>query len=60
MTCGSCAEKVQAALEGIEGVFASAVDYQNGVARIAFDAKKIDRKALVAAIVSTGFKAAES
>ena len=36
---------------------ASAVDYQTGEARVAYDAKKTDEKAILAAISGTGFKA---
>ena len=57
MTCGSCSEKISAALNGVNGVMAAAVDYQTGEARVAYDASKTDQKALLAAIEATGFKA---
>ena len=57
MTCGACSEKVNEAILGVDGVVASAVDYQTGEARIAFDDKKTDEKAIFAAIQGTGFKA---
>jgi Cu+-exporting ATPase len=57
MTCGSCSEKVNKAILGIDGVLASAVDYQTGEARIAFDDKKTNEDAILAVIQNTGFKA---
>lgn len=57
MHCGDCSKKVTAALSGVEGVNAVAVDYQNGVAEIAYDSGKVDVAALVAAVSATGFKA---
>jgi copper chaperone CopZ len=57
MTCGSCSGKVAKALEGIEGVLAAAVDYQTGMANVAFDAAKTNPAALLTAIQKTGFEA---
>lgn len=57
MTCGSCAEKVMTALNGMTGVVAAAVDYQTGRAEIAFDASKVKAEALINAIQKTGYKA---
>jgi len=57
MSCGSCSEKINTALMSVEGVVASAVDYQTGEAKVAFDASKTDEQALMAAIQGTGFKA---
>ena len=57
MSCGDCSEKINTAIKAIDGVMASAVDYQTGEARVAFDAKKTDEAAILAAIHGTGFKA---
>ncbi len=57
LTCGSCSEKVVSALSRVEGVIASAVDYQTGRAEIAFDGVKTDTDKLLAAIVATGYTA---
>ena len=56
LTCGSCSEKVTAALDKIEGVLAAAVDYQTGEAKVAFDAEKTSPKKLMAAIKASGFE----
>lgn len=60
MTCGSCAGKVTAALNAIQGVVASAVDYQTGRTEISFDSAKIKPEALIAAIKKVGYKATVS
>ena len=57
MTCGSCGDKVTKALTELEGVHAAAVDHAGGVAKIAYDAEKVDADKLVAAIVAIGFEA---
>lgn len=56
MTCGSCSSKVYGALEKMEGVLASAVDYQSGRVEIAFNAKKTTVKKLKKALEATGYK----
>ena len=55
--CGDCSTKVSAALKGIEGVVAVAVDHQSGRAEIAYDAKKTTVDALLKAVTDTGYKA---
>ncbi len=57
MHCGACAEKIIAALGAVEGVEASAADYQTGEAKVAFDAAKVKPAALIKAIEGVGFKA---
>ncbi|MCB9779321.1 MAG: heavy-metal-associated domain-containing protein [Alphaproteobacteria bacterium] len=57
MHCGDCSTKVTAALQGVDGVIAVAVDYQTGAAEIAYDAAKVDVAALVSAVEGTGFQA---
>ena len=55
MTCGSCSTKVATHLNGVDGVLASAVDYQTGKVEVAFDSAKIDTKKLETELVSTGY-----
>ena len=55
MTCGSCSSKVAKHLNGVDGVLASAVDYQTGKVEVAFDNAKVDAKKLETEIVSTGY-----
>lgn len=55
MTCGSCSDKVADALKGTDGVILAAVDYQTGRVDIAFDDKKVDKKALESVLANTGF-----
>lgn len=57
MHCGDCSTKVSAALKGIDGVVAVAVDYQTGRTEIAYDAKKVTLDAMLKAVTDTGFKA---
>jgi Cu+-exporting ATPase len=59
LTCGSCSEKVSAALTKLPGVTAAAVDYQTGKTKVAFDGAKVTKADLLAAISSAGFKAKE-
>ena len=51
MTCGSCSTKVATHLNGVDGVLASAVDYQTGKVEVAFDSTKIDTKKLETELV---------
>ena len=60
LTCGSCSEKVTAALQGIEGVHAASVDYQTGLAHVAFDPAKTSEDKLLEAINGTGFTGSNS
>jgi copper chaperone CopZ len=55
MTCGSCSSKVTKHIDAVEGVLASAVDYQTGKVEIAFDSSKTDAAKLEAELVSTGY-----
>ncbi|MFT5683874.1 MAG: mercuric ion binding protein [Myxococcota bacterium] len=57
LTCTSTSAQVTAALEGIEGVTAAAVDYQTGEAVVSFDSAKTSTDALLAAITETGYAA---
>ena len=60
MTCGGCSSKVIAALQGVDGVHAAAVDYQAGTATVAFDPAKVDEAKLLEAINTTGFAGSNS
>jgi len=55
MTCGSCSSKVTTKINTVEGVLASAVDYQTGKVEIAYDNTKTDLSKLEAALVDTGY-----
>ncbi len=54
MTCAGCASAVQAALLGIEGVEAAYVSATDGTASVAFDGKKTNLDALIAAVGGAG------
>lgn len=55
MTCGSCSDKVVKHLNAVDGVLASAVDYQTGKVEVAYDEKKIDATKLETELVNTGY-----
>lgn len=55
MKCGSCSDKITAALSKIDGVNAVVVSHETGEARVAFDAAKTNADALTKAVVDTGF-----
>ncbi len=57
MNCGDCSNKVTAALKGIDGVKAAAVDYQTGETIVSIDASKTNAEALVKAIADLGYTA---
>lgn len=57
MTCGDCSTKLTAALTGVDGVVAAAVDYQTGEAVVAFDASKTNVEALLKVINKSGYEA---
>ena len=54
MSCGACAAKIEAALKGIKGVNAAAVDHASGTAKVAFDASLTNADALLAAVKGLG------
>lgn len=54
MHCGKCADKITAALKGIEGVTAVSVDHTTGEAQVAFDATATDVEALLGAVSGSG------
>jgi len=57
MTCGACVNKVQTALNKVEGVENAKVELTENRATIVYNAKKTNEKALYKAINATGFKA---
>lgn len=54
MRCGTCADKITAALKGVEGVTAVSVDHTTGEAEIAYDASTTDLEALLGAVSGSG------
>lgn len=54
MKCGSCADKVAAALKGVEGVKGATVDPKTGEAEVAYDAGKTSTDKLLAAVAAGG------
>ncbi len=57
MTCGGCANNVQAALMALDGVVEAKVSYEDGKAYVHYDAKVIAPKAMVRAIAAAGYTA---
>lgn len=59
MTCGGCVNSVQRVLTALPGVQSAEVTLQPGQARVVVDPARIDRTALVQAIVDAGFGVAD-
>ena len=59
MTCGGCVNSVTRVLTALPGVQTAEVTLNPGQARVVFDATRIDRAALVQAIVDAGFGVAD-
>ena len=59
MSCGSCSTKVVDALNAVDGVVLSAVDYQTGRVEIAYDAAKTTVTKLEETLVGTGYSITE-
>lgn len=55
MTCGGCVNSVQKVLTALPGVHSAEVSLTPGQACVTFDPSKLDRAALVKAIVDAGF-----
>jgi len=55
MTCGGCVNSVQRVLTALPGVQSAEVKLEPGQARVVYDAARIDRAALVQAVVDAGF-----
>jgi copper chaperone len=59
MTCGGCVNSVQRVLTALPGVERVEVTLQPGQARVVVDAARVDRAALVQAVVDAGFGVAD-
>lgn len=55
MTCGGCVSSVQRVLTALPGVQSAEVSLTPGQAHVTYDPTRIDRAALVQAIVDAGF-----
>jgi copper chaperone len=55
MSCGGCVNSVQNVLKALPGVHAAEVSLSPGQAHVAYDDSRLDRAALVEAIVGAGF-----
>ena len=55
MTCGGCVNSVQKVLTAVPGVQSVEVTLTPGQARVVVDPARVDRAALVQAIVDAGF-----
>jgi copper chaperone len=59
MTCGGCVNSVQRVLAALPGVERVEVTLQPGQARAVVDPARVDRAALVQAVVDAGFGVAD-
>jgi copper chaperone len=55
MTCGGCVNSVQKVLTALPGVQNAEVSLTPGQARVTFDPTRVDRSALVKAVIDAGF-----
>lgn len=55
MTCGGCVNSVQRVLAALPGVASAEVTLDSGQAHIVFDPSRVDRAALVQAVIEAGF-----
>jgi copper chaperone len=55
MTCGGCVNSVQKVLAALPGVKSVEVSLTPGQARVVVDEARVDRAALVQAVVDAGF-----
>lgn len=55
MTCGGCVNSVKRVLAVLPGVQSVDVSLEPGEARVTYDAARIDRAALIQAIIDAGF-----
>jgi copper chaperone len=55
MTCGGCVGSVQRVLASLPGVLSAEVSLSPGQAHVTYDPARIDRPALVQAIIDAGF-----
>lgn len=59
MTCGGCVNSVQKVLAALPGVQRVEVTLAPGQARVVYDAARVERTALVQAVVDAGFGVAD-
>lgn len=57
MTCGGCVASVQKVLSALPGVQTAEVTLTPGQARVVYDPARVDRDALIKAVVDAGFGA---
>lgn len=57
MTCGGCVASVQKVLSALPGVQTVEVTLTPGQARVVYDPTRVDRDALIQAVVDAGFGA---
>ena len=55
MTCGGCVNSVHKVLTALPGVQSAEVTLTPGQARVVYDAARVDRAAMIQAIVDAGF-----
>ncbi len=55
MTCGGCVNSVHKVLTALPGVQSAEVMLTPGQARVVYDAARVDRAAMIQAIVDAGF-----
>jgi copper chaperone len=55
MTCGGCVNSVQNVLTALPGVQSAEVSLTPGQARVVFDPARVERAAMVQAVVDAGF-----
>ncbi len=56
MTCASCEEYVKHAVNDLDGVVESSANYEDGTAKVKFNAEKVSVNKIVDAINATGYK----
>ncbi len=59
MTCSSCEEHVNHAVNELDGIISVESSYKNGNSKIAYDPNRISEEAIKAAIATTGYKIVE-
>ncbi len=60
MTCQSCSDHVNHALDGVPGVLNHTTSYEQGTSIVKFDASKATKEKLVEAVNDTGYKVTET
>lgn len=60
MTCQSCSEHVNHALDGVPGVLEHTTSYEQGTSLVKFDASKATEQVLIDAVNATGYKVTET